>query len=116
MPLITIASCGRTPNSASACLSATRTPKSPQPGHQSGSALPLKSLIVSGARGWLAPLASISTVDKLMFTPFSFSRFEFRVKQHETEDPKLQRTSRLLKNLDCRLLKKISEARRAKSL
>jgi hypothetical protein len=32
-----------------------------------------------------------------MFTPFSFSRFEFRVKQHETEDPKLQRTSRLLK-------------------
>src|SRR5258708_31927417 len=48
IPLITIAWCGRTPNSESACFSAVRTPKSPHPGHQSGSALPLKSLIVSG--------------------------------------------------------------------
>src|SRR5919202_669001 len=47
MPLMVMTSCGCSPSSASACLSACRTPKSPQPGHQSGSAWPLKSLTVS---------------------------------------------------------------------
>src|SRR5438132_10636196 len=43
-------SCGRSPSSATAVFSAFSTPKSTQPGHQSGSALPLKSLTDSGAR------------------------------------------------------------------
>src|SRR5947207_7812369 len=52
IPLTVRTSCGKRPNSATAVLSAFRTPKSPQPGHQSGSTLPLKSLALSaGARG-----------------------------------------------------------------
>src|SRR5438309_10591562 len=47
MPLMVRTWWGDRPRSAMACLSACRTPKSPQPGHQSGSARPLKSLIVS---------------------------------------------------------------------
>src|SRR4051812_21454663 len=50
MPLTVSTSCGYSPSSAIACFSACSTPKSPQPGHQSGSLCPLKSLTVSGAR------------------------------------------------------------------
>src|SRR6266480_2542942 len=64
-------SCGRSPSSATAVFSAFRTPKSPQPGHQSGSTLPLKSLTVTrGLAGGCWPvfeiLASISTVSTLI--------------------------------------------------
>src|SRR6267143_2337756 len=60
-------SCGRRPSSATAVLSAFRTPKSPQPGHQSGSALPLKSLARStGRRGrvksWVVESICISVM------------------------------------------------------
>src|SRR5258708_687475 len=55
IPLMVRTSCGKRPSSATAVLSALRTPKSPQPGHQSGSALPLKSLALSvGRRGLVA--------------------------------------------------------------
>src|SRR5215208_3409992 len=50
MPLIVSTSCGYRPSSAMACFRACSTPKSPQPGHQSGSAWPLKSLTVSAGR------------------------------------------------------------------
>src|SRR6267378_2514834 len=73
IPLMVRTSCGRRPSSATAVLSAFKTPKSPQPGHQSGSALPLKSLTVSGTRGlericvlvsvWSSPIASSSDAD-----------------------------------------------------
>src|SRR5712692_4288587 len=54
-------SCGRSPSSATADLSALSTPKSPQPGHQSGSALPLNSLTGSGARlGFLTSAVLVS--------------------------------------------------------
>src|SRR5438105_8054886 len=55
MPLTVSTSCGYSPRSTMACFSEWRTPKSPQPGHQSGSAWPLRSLIVS------AGLSSICT-------------------------------------------------------
>src|SRR5919197_5070310 len=59
------------PRSTSACFNAVRTPKSPQPGHQSGSTLPLKSLTVIGARPTWSPLlfdilTSRSTVSTLI--------------------------------------------------
>src|SRR4051794_8932500 len=50
MPLMVITSCGERSSSTMACLSALSTPKSPQPGHQSGSALPFRSLMVSETR------------------------------------------------------------------
>src|SRR5438874_1488017 len=50
MPLTVSTSLGYSPSSAMACLSACNTPKSPQPGHQSGSAWPLKSLTVKAGR------------------------------------------------------------------
>src|ERR1043166_3948845 len=49
MPLTTQTWCGCRPSSAIASCNARSTPKSPHPGHQSGSTLPLKSLAVSGA-------------------------------------------------------------------
>src|SRR5437764_800473 len=74
LPLMVRTSCGKRPSSATAVLSALRTPKSPQPGHQSGSAFPLKSLTVSaGRRGrvrswdfdsiWISPMQSSSNAD-----------------------------------------------------
>src|SRR5271168_3570721 len=45
MPLIVATSCFGICNSTKAFWTAARTPKSPQPGHQSGSTLPLKSAI-----------------------------------------------------------------------
>src|SRR6185436_10837359 len=76
MPLITSARCGKMFNSTSACLSALRTPKSPHPGHQSGSALPLKSLIVSGNRlvGSTVTLDSISSVVNDILHSFGWFR------------------------------------------
>src|SRR2546421_5724322 len=54
---------GRRPNSEIADLSALSTPKSPQPGHQSGSALPLNSLTGSGARlGRLTSAVLVSVI------------------------------------------------------
>src|SRR5712671_3219749 len=50
MPLTVSTWCGCRPSSASAFCSAASTPKSPQPGHQSGLMRPLKSLAVSGTR------------------------------------------------------------------
>src|SRR5438132_10742442 len=61
-------SCGRRPSSATAVLSAFGTPKAPQPGHQSGSALPLKSLTVSGWRRGL-----VAMVDSVCSSPIEFS-------------------------------------------
>src|SRR5262245_1204448 len=71
MPLMVITSCGCRFNSTSACFNAVSTPKSPQPGHQSGSTLPLKSLTVSrGSPAGCWPvfeiLASISTGSTLI--------------------------------------------------
>src|SRR5262245_27558639 len=51
IPLMVSTSWGWRPSSAMACLRAASTPKSPQPGHQSGSTLPLNSLTVSFGRG-----------------------------------------------------------------
>src|SRR5207244_3481184 len=48
MPLIVTTLWGETFISASTFCSEDRTPKSPQPGHQSGSTFPLKSDAVSG--------------------------------------------------------------------
>src|SRR3954470_21426713 len=48
MPLTVRTSCGCRPSSESAIFSAFKTPKSPQPGHQSGSAFPLNSFTGSG--------------------------------------------------------------------
>src|SRR3954468_22102445 len=64
-------SCGRSPSSATAVLSAFRTPKSPHPGHQSGSALPLKSLTVSPGRRVLVP---ICVLDSTCVSPMSSSQ------------------------------------------
>src|SRR5262252_5648683 len=50
MPLIVSTSCGYRPNSTIACLIECSTPKSPHPGHQSGSACPFRSLTVSAGR------------------------------------------------------------------
>src|SRR5262245_47202647 len=44
-----------------ACLRAASTPKSPQPGHQSGSTLPLRSLIVSLGRSALPSLRAVAS-------------------------------------------------------
>src|SRR5438128_6569155 len=56
-------SCGRRPSSDTADLSALSTPKSPQPGHQSGSALPLNSFTGSGARlGRLSSAVLVSVI------------------------------------------------------
>src|SRR5580704_2977707 len=46
IPLIVATSCFGICNSTSAFCTAARTPKSPQPGHQSGSTLPLRSAMV----------------------------------------------------------------------
>src|SRR6266404_769659 len=51
MPLMTMTSCGWSPSSASANCNDASTLKSPQPGHQSGSIFPLKSLAVGRAPG-----------------------------------------------------------------
>src|SRR5215469_13377468 len=48
MPLIVATSCLGICNSTRAFCTAARTPKSPQPGHQSGSTLPFRSAITIG--------------------------------------------------------------------
>src|SRR2546423_26685 len=50
MPLTVSTSCGCSPSSESAIFSAVKTPKSPHPGHQSGSALPLNSFTGNDGR------------------------------------------------------------------
>src|ERR1041384_2615071 len=77
MPLMTITSCRCSPSSASACSNADRTPKSPQPGHQSGSTLPLKSFAVSGARVGL-----VSTVGVCVSTDMFVSLHHDFVRRH----------------------------------
>src|SRR5438552_5576372 len=62
IPLMVKTSCGWSPSSATAVLRALSTPKSPQPGHQSGSALPLKSLTDSGARFGFASTAVLASL------------------------------------------------------
>src|SRR5437588_12844384 len=54
MPLMVMTSWGWNPSSAIACFRAASTPKSPHPGHQSGSTLPLRSLTVSFGRSGFA--------------------------------------------------------------
>src|SRR3989442_9219308 len=53
IPLTVSTSYGCSDSSAIACFSAASTPKSPHPGHQSGSTLPLRSLTVTLARSVL---------------------------------------------------------------
>src|SRR3712207_3861743 len=57
-------SCGYRPSSAMACFSACSTPKSPQPGHQSGSAWPLKSLTLSAGRSSISNSIVVGTSDQ----------------------------------------------------
>src|SRR6476646_2760237 len=96
MPLITIDLCGGMFSSTSACFNAVSTPKSPQPGHQSGSALPLKSLTVTRgppASCWsiFEILASISTGSTLInysliaFCSGRYKRVQLRGARHIDE-------------------------------
>src|SRR6266498_266971 len=66
MPLTVKTSCGYSPSSAIACFRACRTPKSPQPGHQSGSAWPLRSLTVSAGRSVISTIISSSLDEDLV--------------------------------------------------
>src|SRR5262247_1635643 len=71
MPLIVMTLYGGISRSAIACLSAARTPKSPQPGHQSGSTFPFSSLTVIFApsnRGVVPPRARTSVSTIAMFS------------------------------------------------
>src|SRR5256885_6193243 len=70
MPLMVRTSCGCRPSSESAIFSAFKTPKSPHPGHQSGSALPLNSFTGSAARLGLRSAGNeVSTRSSPICTP-----------------------------------------------
>src|SRR5687767_8303016 len=56
MPLTVMTSQGWRPSSTIACFRAASTPKSPHPGHQSGSALPFRSLTVGFTRSVLTSI------------------------------------------------------------
>src|SRR5688572_28918361 len=56
MPLTVMTSYGWSPSSTIACFSAASTPKSPHPGHQSGSTLPFRSLTVGFTRSVLGSI------------------------------------------------------------
>src|SRR5436309_1682033 len=66
IPLTVSTSYGCSDSSAIACFSAASTPKSPHPGHQSGSTLPLRSLTVTLGRSatafWPRLVASRSMI------------------------------------------------------
>src|SRR5687767_370521 len=67
MPLTVTIWCGRSPSSAQAFCSPVSTPKSPHPGHQSGSTFPLKSLASSFTTGLGAPTSG--TVSRVISSP-----------------------------------------------
>src|SRR5439155_12086938 len=72
MPLIVMTSWGRRPSSTSACFRAASTPKSPQPGHQSGSTFPFRSLTVTSGRAAKlseAPVSSAPGMTTLIYFP-----------------------------------------------
>src|SRR5260370_22841517 len=72
MPLMVATSCFGICSSTSAFCTAARTPKSPHPGHQSGSTLPFRSAITI----CLGSIASVAIESSLIFLRF-FRFFTF---------------------------------------
>src|SRR5437879_2100095 len=63
MPLTVRTLWGSSPASTIACFRAASTPKSPQPGHQSGSTLPFRSLIVTLTRSVSTTVAIVVSLN-----------------------------------------------------
>src|SRR5207248_10512427 len=77
MPLMVATSCFGICSSTSAFCTAARTPKSPHPGHQSGSTLPLRSAITICLGSTASVAMESSRISKIFRSQIELSNHNF---------------------------------------